>query len=166
MEIPPTNSRTNEFTLIKAYIAPIYINFIIKEDEEKSIENKINKTIDTIIWINKRENKFLNHALKNQLVEFNDKDNSAKGESKAKTFTITYRKEYENTRLSKENVKVDFIRPSTEKIFVVVESIPIVEFISLIKEEKQISTLNIFSPKFRIDKVIFEQISKICFTIK
>ena len=46
------------------------------------------------------------------------------------------------------------------------EFIPIVELILLIKDEKQISVLKIFSPKFRIDKVIFEEIFKICSTIK
>ena len=129
--------------------------------EEKSIENKSNKTKDTIICINNRENRFLNQDLKNQEVEFKDKAKIAKGVSKAKILSIIYLKEYEKTKPSNENVKVDFIRPSTEKIFIVFVLIPIVELILLIREEKQISELNISSPKFLIDKVIFEAISRI-----
>ena len=49
METPPKNSLTNEFDFIKACIAPIYINFVIKDSEEESMENKINKTIETMI---------------------------------------------------------------------------------------------------------------------
>ena len=142
------------------------MNFTNKSFEEKSIENKISKTKETIIWISIKENKFLNHDLKNQLVEFIDKDNIAKGDSRANIFTIIYRNEYEKTRLSKETLNVDFIIPSTENIFIVVLSIPILEFISFIKEEKQISVLKIFSPKFLIDKVIFEEIFNICSNIK
>ena len=112
------------------------------------------------------ENKFLNQALKNQEVEFNDKDKIAKGERRAKIFIIIYLKEYEKTRLSKETLKVDFIKPSIEKIFVTIESIPIQELILLIKDEKQISVLKRFSPKFLIAKVILEERSKICSNIK
>ena len=93
VEIPPINSLTNELALIKAYIPPMYINFISKLSEVKFIENKINKTIDTITWINSKENKFLNQVLKNQLVEFKDKDKIAKGERRAKTLIIIYLKE-------------------------------------------------------------------------
>lgn len=116
--------------------------------------------------MNKRENKFLNHALKNQEVEFKDNDKIAKGVSKANTFNIIYRKEYEKTKLSKETVNVDFIKPSTEKTFIVLVSIPIVELILFIREEKQISELNISSPKFLIDNVIFEATSNISPIIK
>ena len=49
VETPPKNSLTNEFDFIKACIAPIYINFVIKDSEEESMENKINKTIETMI---------------------------------------------------------------------------------------------------------------------
>ena len=93
VEIPPTNSRTKEFAFINAYKAPTYKNFTTNPSEAKSMENKINKTIETITWINNRENKFLNHVLKNQQVEFNDNDKIAKGDSKAKTFIIIYLKE-------------------------------------------------------------------------
>ena len=93
VEIPPINSLTNELALIKAYIPPMYTNFIIKLSEVKSIENKINKMIETITWISNNENRFLNQALKNQLVEFKDKDKIAKGERSAKTLIIIYRKE-------------------------------------------------------------------------
>ena len=51
---------------------------------------------------------------------------------------------------------VDFIIPSSEKIFNEVESIDIVEFIVFISVEKQIWVLNRVSPKFLIDSVIVE----------
>ena len=106
-------------------MAPMYRNFTINPSEEKSIENKINKTIDTIICINKSENKFLNQALQNQLLEFKHKDKIAKGVRRAKTFIIIYLKEYEKTKLRREKVNVDFIKPSIEKILVVIVLIPI-----------------------------------------
>lgn len=52
--------------------------------------------------------------------------------------------------------------PSNENIFRVLESIDIVEFISFINVEKQISVLNSVSPKLRIDRVIVENNSKNC----
>ena len=58
-----------------------------------TIENKINKIIDTIICINNKENKFLNHALKNQEVESKEFDKIAKGAIKTKTLIKTYLKE-------------------------------------------------------------------------
>ena len=42
--------------------------------------------MDTIIWINNKENKLRSHALKNQLVLSKVKDKKAKGESKINTF--------------------------------------------------------------------------------
>lgn len=43
VEIPPINSRTKEFALIKAYNPPIYINLFNKFVLEKSIENNNNR---------------------------------------------------------------------------------------------------------------------------
>ena len=60
---------------------------------------------------------------------------------------------------SGNHINVVVIRPSTEKMFIVFVSIPIVELISLIRVEKQISELKISSPKFRMDKLIFDAIS-------
>ena len=108
----------------------------------------------------------MNQALKNQEVEFKDNDKMAKGVSKTKTFNIIYRREYEKTKPSKETDNVDFINPSIEKIFRELFSTPIVELILFIREEKQISELKISSPKFLIDKVMFEVISSISLIIK
>ena len=104
--------------------------------------------------------------MKNQEVEFNDNDKIANGVSKINTFNITYLKEYEKTRPSKEAVNVDFMRPSIEKIFNELLLIEIVELILFIREEKQISELKISSPKFLMDNVIFEVISSISLMIK
>ena len=60
---------------------------------EKSTENIKSKIIDTIIWIKRRENKFLIQALKNQLVLERVKDKNAKGVISTKTFTKTYLRE-------------------------------------------------------------------------
>ena len=51
------------------------------------------KIIDTIIWINNKENKFLVQDLKNQEVEFKQFDNIAKGAINTKTFIKIYLKE-------------------------------------------------------------------------
>ena len=64
------------------------MNFINKFKEEKSIENKISKIRETIIWINNKENKFLNQLLKNQLVESSVNEINAKGERRTKTCYI------------------------------------------------------------------------------
>ena len=69
------------------------MNLLNKLVEEKSIENKTNKTKETIIWINNKEKIFLNQDLKNQLVEEMLKERNAKGERSIKTFSITYLKE-------------------------------------------------------------------------
>lgn len=90
----------------------------------------------------------------------------AKGVSKANTFRRIYLKEYENTRLRRETVNVDFIKPSTENMFNVLLLIPIVELILFIRDAKQISELNISSPKLLIDKVKFEATSNISPMIK
>ena len=93
VETPPINSRTKELDFISALIAPIYINFIIKLPDEKSIEKRISKTIETIIWINKSEKIFLIQLLKNQEVLSNNKDKKANGDKSIKTFNMTYLKE-------------------------------------------------------------------------
>ena len=56
------------------------------------MENKINKTKETITWINNKEKIFLNQDLKNQLVEEILKERKAKGEISINTFNITYLK--------------------------------------------------------------------------
>ena len=78
---------------------------------EKSKENKISKTRDTIICINNKENKFFNQVLKNQDVASKVKLKKAKGESSTKTLIIIYLKEYENTKFNNESVNVPFINP-------------------------------------------------------
>lgn len=52
------------------------------------MENKINKIIATIIWIKSKEKIFLIHILKNQDVEFKQRDRIAKGERRIKTLII------------------------------------------------------------------------------
>lgn len=52
------------------------------------MEKIINKTRDTIIWMNNNANKFLIQALKNQTVEEIDNDNMAKGVISTKTFIM------------------------------------------------------------------------------
>ena len=71
--------------------------------------------VEPIICINKRENMFFNHDLKNQDVESKINDKIAKGVSKIKILIITYLKEYVNTKFSKDIVMEDFIKPSNEK---------------------------------------------------
>ena len=63
------------------------------KDSLELIENKINKTIATIIWINKRENKFLAQALKNQDKELEALDKIAKGAIKINILISIYLKE-------------------------------------------------------------------------
>lgn len=159
METPPINSRTNELAFIRELIAPRYINLVIKFPDEKSIENRINKTIETIICINKSENIFLIQALKNHDVFCNNKDKKAKGVSKIKSFTITYLNEYVKTKFNKDIVREVFIKPSNEKISIDDVFIEIKLFIFSISSEKHIFLLNNSSPIPLIDKVILENIS-------
>ena len=128
--------------------------------EEKSIENKINKIIDTIIWINNKENKFLNHDLKNQEVELKEFDKIAKGAIKTKTFIKTYLNEYEKTKFNKEKEITLLIKPSIEKISIDEVSTEIFVLIFKINSEKQICLLNKSSPKLLIAKEILENKSK------
>ena len=132
------------------------MNLLNKSAPEKSTENISSKIIETIIWINKRENKFLSHALKNQFVLERIRDRKAKGVIKTKTFTKIYLKEYVNTRFSKERDKTPLIKPSIVKIFREDISIAILVFILLIKEEKQILSWNKSSPMLRITREILD----------
>ena len=93
METPPINSLTKEFVFIKTYKPPIYINLEIKFEEEKSNENRIRRTKATKIWIKRREKRFFAHALKNQEELLSERERKAKGDSKIKSFIITYLKE-------------------------------------------------------------------------
>ena len=93
VETPPIKSRINEFAFTKAYMPPTYINLLNKSVLEKSTENIKSKIIETIIWRKRRENKFLSHALKNQLVFESIKDRKAKGVIKTNTLIKIYLKE-------------------------------------------------------------------------
>ena len=112
--------------------------------------------IDTIIWINKRENKFLSQALKNQLVFERIKDKKEKGVISTKTFIKIYLKEYVNTRFNREIDKIPFINPSMEKIFKEDVSIEMLVFIFVIKAEKQMLSWNKSSPILRINKEMLD----------
>ena len=127
-----------------------------KLSEEKSIENNIRRTNETIFWINSREKILRSQDLKNQEVLFKHKDKIAKGDIKIKTFIIIYLKEYDRTRLKSDNVSVPLIRPSIVKILIEEEEMEILVFIVFINSEKQIFLLNKFSPKFLIAKEILE----------
>ena len=125
------------------------------------MENNINETKDTMIWINNKENKFFNQDLKNQDVESRINDKIAKGVSKIKILTIIYLKEYVKTRFSNDIVSEDLINPSKEKTSREEESTEIVLLISKINSEKQIFLLNNSSPILLIARVIVENKSKI-----
>ena len=62
----------------------------------------------------------------------------AKGAKNIKTCIITYRREYEKTRLSKETLIILFIKPSKEKILNSLFSGEIFELITEINSEKEI----------------------------
>lgn len=128
------------------------MNLLNKSPLEKSTENIRSKIIDTIIWRKSKENRFLNHALKNQLVLERIRDKKAKGVIKMKTFIKIYLREYENTKFSKETDNIPFISPSIVKIFKEEVSIEIWELIFEINVEKQIVSLNKFSPILRIKR--------------
>ena len=130
------------------------------------MENKISKTIDTIICINNKENKFLYHILKNQDVFSKHNDNIANGDNNTNIFTITYLKAYTVTKLSNDIVVVPFINPSTVNISNVSEVIFKFVFIDCIKLEKHTSLLNKSSPILLIAKEIFDVKSKNCCIIK
>ena len=124
------------------------------------MENNINKIIDTIIWINNKENKFLNQDLKNQEVEFKEFDKIANGAINTKTFIKTYLNEYENTKFNKEKEIIPLIKPSKEKISIDEASIEMFVSKFKISSEKHISLLNKSSPKLLIAKEILENKSK------
>ena len=69
------------------------MNFIKRLEDEKFIENNINKIIDTIIRINNNENKFLIQALKNQEVDIKLLESIAKGAININTLIKMYLKE-------------------------------------------------------------------------
>ncbi len=120
------------------------------------MENKINKTIATIICINNKENKFLTQDLKNQDVESKINDKIAKGVSKINILIITYLKEYVKTKFNKEIVREVFINPSNENTSREEASTVIVLLISKINSAKQIFLLNKFSPIPLIASVTLE----------
>ena len=128
------------------------MNLLNKSVFEKLTENMSNKMIDTIIWMNKRENKFLSQALKNQLVLERIKDKKAKGVISTKTLIKIYLREYVNTRFNKETDNTPFIKPSIEKIFTEDVSIDILVLIFVTKDEKQMLFWNKSSPILRINK--------------
>ena len=112
--------------------------------------------MDTIIWINRRENKFLSQALKNQLVFERISDKKANGVIKTKTFMKIYLKEYVKTKFNRDIDKTPFINPSIEKIFKEDVSTEMLVLIFVIKDEKQILSWNTSSPILRINKEILE----------
>ena len=118
--------------------------------------------MDTIIWINNKENRFLNQDLKNQEVEIREFDKIAKGAINTKTFIKTYLKEYEKTKFNNEKEIITLIKPSKEKISIEEVSTEILVFMFKINSEKQIFLLNKSSPKFLIAKEILENKSKNC----
>ena len=126
------------------------MNWFNKFSEEKSKENKINSTNATIIWIKSREKRFLIQVLKNQLVEFRQRERNANGESSINIFIIIYRREYEKIRFNNESLRVLWIKPSTEKISKELVFTDIFEFIKLINSEKHIFFPKSVSPWARI----------------
>ena len=118
--------------------------------------------METIIWMNNKENKFRLQDLKNQEVFWSVKDNNANGVSKIKILIITYLNEYVKTKLSKDIVSEALIIPSKENISREEESIEILLFISKINSEKQIFLWNRDSPIPLIAREILETKFKIC----
>lgn len=112
------------------------MNLLNKSVFEKSTEKINSKIIDTMIWTNKREKRFLSQVLKNQAVFERINDKKAKGVIKTKTFTKIYLKEYVNTRFNKEKDKIPLINPSMVNIFKEDVSTEIFVLILVIKEEK------------------------------
>ena len=80
----------------------------------KSIEKVITKIIDTNVWINNKERKHLNQALKKYDVELVHKDKKAKGEISMNTFNNMYLIEYEKAKLIKLMERKLFSIPSIE----------------------------------------------------
>ena len=132
------------------------MNLLNKSVFEKSTEKINSKIIDTMIWTNKREKRFLSQVLKNQAVFERINDKKVKGVIKTKTFTKIYLKEYVNTRFNKEKDKIPLINPSMVNIFKEDVSTEIFVLILVIKEEKHMLSWNKSSPILRIDREILD----------
>ena len=115
-------------------------------DGFKSKEKTSIKTIDTKFWIKSKEIKDLNQDLK--IIEEGSvvKQIKAKGESNINTFINTYLIEYVITKFNIPKEIMLLTIPSKEKISKESSFIEITEFNLVIRVEKEMGKLYIFSP--------------------
>lgn len=141
---------------------PIQINFDNISEEEKLVENTINRIKLTKDCSNKSDNIALNHDLKNQEVDEFINVRIANGVININTFKITYLNEYVKSKLIKFRDINPFNKPSSENTFKLTLSDVTTLFNLVINSRKLILQLNIFSPISRIARDISEFIFIIC----
>ncbi len=141
---------------------PIQINFDNISEEEKLVENTINRIKLTKDCSNKSDNIALNHDLKNQEVDEFINVRIANGVININTFKITYLNEYVKSKLIKFRDIKPLNKPSSENTFKLTLSDVITLFNLVINSRKLILQLNIFSPISRIARDISEFIFIIC----
>lgn len=150
--MPPIKSRIYEFAFVNAYNEPIHIIFENMVGVVKSIEKIINSIKATNDWSKSKDNRDLNHDLKNQAVEELINVINANGLIKINTFNITYLKEYVNIRF-RRFMEIKLLRsPSNENTFKSVSLVVIILFNFNINSEKLMLHLNMFSPTSLIAK--------------
>ena len=89
------NIKKSKLLLIVLFIIILLILFLmiyLIVNKKFFIENNINKTSDTIIWINNNENRLRIHDLKNQDVFCKINDKKATGVKRINILTIIYLK--------------------------------------------------------------------------
>ena len=114
--MPPNNSLTYRFALVKAYNTPIYSILDNIVFCEKLIEYEKTRIIDMSNWTNNSDKKLFIHTLKNHSDDVLIKLKKAKGLINIKIWTIIYLKEYVKRRLISPKLVKDFIIPSNDKI--------------------------------------------------